>query len=82
MIGDKLRFQVRVVEGSYRASCLSPPISADGARLVALRQNVAAAIGAACGEPRPFSLMVGGATTSASTGPGPGGRPATTRSSG
>jgi hypothetical protein len=59
MAGDKLRFQVIVVEGSYRASCQSPAISANGARLVALRQNVAAAIGAACGGPRPFCLMVG-----------------------
>jgi hypothetical protein len=59
MAGDKLRFQVVMVEGSFRASCLVPPISAEGARLVSLRANVAAAIGAALGEPRPFSLMVG-----------------------
>jgi poly(3-hydroxybutyrate) depolymerase len=66
MGGDKLRFQVIVVDGSYRASCQSPAISAGGARLVTLRRNVAKAIGAACGEPRPFSLMVG---TAAPAGP-------------
>jgi hypothetical protein len=55
----KLRFQVVVVDGRYRASCPSPRIDASAARLMSLRANVAAAIGAALGEARPFALMVG-----------------------
>jgi hypothetical protein len=59
MDADKLRFEVLLVEGGFRASCVQPPITAQGTRLVSLRANVAAAIGAALGEPRPFVLMVG-----------------------
>ena len=56
---EKLRFEVLIVEGGFRASCLSPPITVHDAHLVSLRAKVAAAIGAALGEPRPFALMVG-----------------------
>ena len=59
MEAEKLRFQVLVVEGKFRASCSKPPITAAGTRLGSLRANVAAAIDAALGEPRPFALMVG-----------------------